>query len=335
MVRLDLPFYSTIALCVGPALFLAGFRDLKLRRLIENTPTARIRSMAMGLVEIQGNVLERSSVCAPFSGRDCAYWEVDIAVRSNRQSWVVVHRKNSGQPFYVSDGTGVALVYPEGSQCRVPSGTTDECQGFGMPDCYEQYMAEQNLWQRHLWRLSGMRFRERTLDEGQHVFVVGSAEPRAPSLDVAPDLEWVDDGAVPWVEPDLGATGTDGVKLVPAVPAPGAPVAIVARTSPALGLVQGIAWTRSGAVAPAHDLAAGPRIPPRGPGRVQALHGHVSAVIRRGSNDPTFLISAESMISVETSLALSTLAKLAGGPVLTVFGLGFWLLWMSAHHLLR
>jgi E3 Ubiquitin ligase len=292
-VRLDMTFYASISLFVGPALFVAGFRDLKLRRMIENTPTARIRSMAMGLVEIQGTVLERSAVRTPFTDRDCAYWEVDISVRS-RSNWTVLHRKNSGQPFYVEDGTGVALVYPEGSQCRVPAGSMEECRGFNLPDFYERYMTEQNLWQRHLWRLSTIRFRERTLDEGQNVYILGSAEPRAASLDVTlPDLEWEHGDALPWAEPELHATGTDAAR------------------------------------------PSAPRIPPRGPGRVRALHRYVSAVIRRGSNDPTFLISADSQTALATSLASSTLTKLIGGPALTVFGLGYWLLWSSAHHLPR
>ena len=36
----------------GSVLFWRGFRDLALKRLLDNTPTARVRSMAMGLVEV-------------------------------------------------------------------------------------------------------------------------------------------------------------------------------------------------------------------------------------------------------------------------------------------
>ena len=42
-----LPIVAAVALGTGPWLFWKGFRQLHVVRLIENTPTARIRSMAM------------------------------------------------------------------------------------------------------------------------------------------------------------------------------------------------------------------------------------------------------------------------------------------------
>jgi len=40
----------------GLFLVYLGFWRLKLKRQIENTPTSKIRSLAIGLIEIQGNV---------------------------------------------------------------------------------------------------------------------------------------------------------------------------------------------------------------------------------------------------------------------------------------
>ena len=300
MIRLELPFYATLSLCAGPIVFAHGFRDLRTRRLIQNTPTARIRSMAMGLVEVKGTVLERSMIVAPFSGHECAYWEVDIAVRTRRQAWTTVHRKSSGNPFFVTDGTGVALVYPQGSQCKVPSHCQEEFAGLAVPECYRSYMKEQGLWQRPLWKLSAMRFRERMLEEGQPVFILGTAEPRAPAQEVSSPVEIVTaDAAVPWLEPELASTGTDG-----------APAS--ARTSEPF----------------AH-------VPARGAGRVKTFHDRISAVIRRGANERTFLISAESETAIETSLALSTMGRMLAGPVLTALGCLYWLLSLSAHRLVR
>ena len=79
-MRLDnLSIMAGLSLLGGPVLFVQGFRDLRLERMIQNTPTARIRSMAMGLVEISGAVAPRSVFTAPFSARPCAYWELDIS----------------------------------------------------------------------------------------------------------------------------------------------------------------------------------------------------------------------------------------------------------------
>jgi len=260
MLRVDLPVFATLSLGVGPLLFARGFRDLNVRRLIQNTPTARIRSLAMGLVEINGKVIARSQHDAPFSGRPCAYWEVDIAVRSRKNAWTIVHRSRSGSPFFVRDDTGLAFVYPEGSQCRVQSGVEETCVGISLPDCYARYMSDQRLALRSLWRLSVMRFRERTLEDGQHVYVLGTAEPRSRAREVS-----MDDA--------LAATGTDG---------------------------------------PVQE-------------RLRTLTEEVAAVVRRGSNDRTFIISSGSERQLTTDLALSTFGKLVAGPALTLFGLGYWL----------
>jgi len=194
------PLFSAVALGAGLTLFARSFRDLRLRQLIQNTPTARIRSMPMGLVEISGEAEAGSLVEAPFSRRPCVYWEVDISTGNpKRRSWHVVHRNASGRPFFVRDETGVAMVYPQGAHCRVRRGTEEQFIGIGVPECYAHYMAEQQLGMRHLWRLAALRFRERTLEEGARVYVIGTAMPR-------PQVAAISDDEV------LQATGTEGVR---------------------------------------------------------------------------------------------------------------------------
>ena len=263
MSRLDLPFYATLSLCAGPWLFARGFSVLRTRRLIQNTPTARIRSMAMGLVEINGTVGARSALAAPLSGRACAYWEVDISTRARSRNWIIVHRNSSGQPFYLSDETGRALIYPKGSQCKVRFGHEDECLGLKLPEVYAQYMSDQRLAMRHFWRLSVMRFRERILEEGQNVYVLGTAMPRLQVLSVA--------------DSDLEATGTFGAPARPA----------------------------------------------------RVIRDEGVAVIRRGENDSTFIISQESERELTLGLGFQGFSQLLGGPAMTLFGLGYWLYALS------
>ncbi|OGF13676.1 MAG: hypothetical protein A2W00_03360 [Candidatus Eisenbacteria bacterium RBG_16_71_46] len=270
MAGFELPLYATLALGAGPVLFHRGFRDLRVRRLIQNTPTAKIRSMAMGLVEICGQVVARSTQTAPFSARPCAYWELDIATLTGRRGWSIVHRNRSGHPFFVRDDTGVAMVYPQGADCRIGFGVTEECVGLTLPECYAQYMSEQDLAMRHVWRLGTMRFRERILEEGFCVYVLGTAVPRGRVLTVSEG------------EP-LAATGTGG-------------------------------WAA---------------------GRVQGLIEDATGVIRRGENDPTFIISQQSERDLTTGLGLNAMLKLVGGPALTTAGLGYWLHALASGHLFR
>jgi E3 ubiquitin ligase len=183
---------SVAALGAGLWLFWQGLRALRTVRLIENTPTARIRSMAMGLVEVRGRPQARSTMIAPFSGHPCAYWQVDISVRGRNKSWSVIHRNASGNPFYLEDDTGSALVYPEGAVCRIRYGTEEECFGLQPPSPYAEYLHDHGSIMTAAARLSMLRFRERTIEDGMELFVLGTAEPRANAFSVTE------------------ATGTDG-----------------------------------------------------------------------------------------------------------------------------
>ena len=264
MTNLETAIWATAGLATGPWLYYRGFRTLRTRRLIANTPTARIRSMAMGLVEINGVVEPRSTLSAPFSGKPCAYWEVDIAVQA-RQSWRIVHRNRSGNPFYLSDDTGVALIYPHGAQCSIRFGAEEQCSGLMLPPCYAEYMDAHPSATGRLARLGHLRFRERILESGQRVYVLGTAMPRSQAHVVADSEE-------------LQATGTDG------------PIAT----------------------------------------RRTTLDRNVVAVVRRGENESTFIVSQESEKGLMLSLGARALLQLVGGPALTVGGLGYWLMaWSS------
>lgn len=261
MAFLEMPAYATLSLLGGPAMFWAGFKDMHRRRLIQDTPTAKIRSMAMGLVEINGTVEARSNVFAPFSGRPCVYWQVEIAMRSGRrQGWTTIHKNSSGNPFYLRDDTGVAMIYPKGADCEVNFGVEETALGLSLADCYKDYMKEHGIWMRHVGKLSSMRFRERCLEETQRVYVLGSALPRSQAYTIS-EADW------------MQATGTDDMRAA----------------------------------------------------RISSVHQQVSATVRQGENEKTFIISQKSERDLTLHLGWKSVAKLTAGPALTLFGLGWWL----------
>ena len=201
-MAIALPFYAAAGLVAGPIWFFHGFQNLRKKRLLENTPTAKIRSMAMGFVEVQGQVAGRSVLIAPFSGRACAHWEVDISTRAGRQGWRRVHHSASGQPFFLTDATGTALVYPQGAEFNTMFQVEEQCAGPVFPPGYEEYMRDHCGVASNLWRLGILRFRERILEDSQAVFVVGTAMPRSRALVIS-------DGEA------MEATGTDGRAALP------------------------------------------------------------------------------------------------------------------------
>ena len=200
MISIDhFSVFAAVCAVTGPMLLAGGFRDLRLKRLIQNTPTSRIRSAAMGLVEVNGVIECRSQVTAPFSGRPCAAWNVDISVQGRQKNtWSVVHRATSGHPFFLRDETGVALVFPFGADCRVHFGVEEVCAGIALPECYASYMSTLGA-KRYLWRFGVLRFRERVLEEGSRVYVMGTATPPAVALTVSEGVE-------------MAATGTEAYR---------------------------------------------------------------------------------------------------------------------------
>ena len=64
----------------GLALFYSGLKKLQRDHLIANMPTSKIRSMAMGIVELYGTIQTyEETLTAPFSGKECVYCRVSVS----------------------------------------------------------------------------------------------------------------------------------------------------------------------------------------------------------------------------------------------------------------
>jgi hypothetical protein len=110
-------------------LFLAGlflygvYRFLRLqarRRLIEDTPTSRIRSATQGYVELEGRarLMDGPPILSPLSHTQCVWWRFKVEKREqddNRTRWVVIRQGTSDSLFLLEDGTGECVVDPEGA----------------------------------------------------------------------------------------------------------------------------------------------------------------------------------------------------------------------------
>ena len=108
----------------GFGLFIYGWVLHQRKRLIESIPTSTIRSLALGLVEINGQAQpEEGLLSAPFSGLPCVFYSyaVEEHVGSGKHArWETVAKGTSEQPFFVSDTTGRVLVVPLGAELILP-----------------------------------------------------------------------------------------------------------------------------------------------------------------------------------------------------------------------
>jgi hypothetical protein len=120
----------SVAVVGGGALSL---RWLKIARMVEDTPTSRIRSAAQGYVELSGRCrpMDGTQNPAPLTQRPCVWWRYRIQQKadsgaggSRRESWSTINSGRSEQPFLLDDGTGQCIVQPAGAEILTGESTT-------------------------------------------------------------------------------------------------------------------------------------------------------------------------------------------------------------------
>jgi len=124
--RVALAFVGAFA---GVYLFYRGFRLLQRKRLILNTPASKIRSAAMGLVEINGLAVGPYTMLAPITGVPCYYFHTiawQWQQRGKNSEWVKVADESLHVPFFLDDNTGRVLVNPQGAEMDIHRDFHDE-----------------------------------------------------------------------------------------------------------------------------------------------------------------------------------------------------------------
>ena len=107
-----------VGFCAGIGLFIYGFKLLQRRRLILDTPFSKIRSAAMGMVEVSGLAVGPYTMIAPITARPCYYYRTlvwEYKQRGKNKEWVKVAGECMHVPFFVDDNTGRMLVDPRGA----------------------------------------------------------------------------------------------------------------------------------------------------------------------------------------------------------------------------
>ena len=118
---------AVIAAGAGAYALYFGFNRMHRYRVIQDTPTSKIRSMAMGLVEICGKAAADTYIKAHFSGIDCVYYRYEVKEYRRHRSgkntsyrWETIDRGEKRMPFFACDDSGRVLVRPAGAEFHVP-----------------------------------------------------------------------------------------------------------------------------------------------------------------------------------------------------------------------
>jgi len=123
---LEFLVFRIFILILGIGLFVWAIICFKDKRLIENIPTSKIRSIAMGLVEIYGEVVTSldNILKSPFSQSDCVYYRYAIEeLRSTGKSthWATIRKGTNYVYFYLRDDTGMVLIDPQNAKIDIPA----------------------------------------------------------------------------------------------------------------------------------------------------------------------------------------------------------------------
>jgi hypothetical protein len=97
-------------------LFWGGLHFIRLKRQVEDTPTSKIRSIAMGMVEVHGRARRMYALVAPMTQFPCIFYRLRKYRRSRQNQWKLVREQDSRHvPFQVDDGSGRVIVDPAGA----------------------------------------------------------------------------------------------------------------------------------------------------------------------------------------------------------------------------
>ncbi len=119
-------FVELVLALVGCGLIAYGFTFLHEKRLLENLPESRVRSVAMGVAELVGAAQQKMPLVSPITGLPCVYYRYTIEEERSdskgRTHWEIVDQGRSDKPFYLEDETGKILVEPAGAETILREG---------------------------------------------------------------------------------------------------------------------------------------------------------------------------------------------------------------------
>jgi E3 Ubiquitin ligase len=345
-----LSILSLIAIAGGLYFFFIGFQLLARKRLLLATPTSRIRSAAMGLVEVNGMATGPHTIMAPISGKPCFLYRTTAWEQRERkkQEWEKVAEETLHLPFFLDDTTGKLLVEPLGADLDLRRDIREE-YGVSIFSAIDNVPPRVNAFlSRHgVAPNRGLRIEEYSIKPEDALFIAGT-------LTENPGIE-VRSAASRGSGRDGGRTASGQspapqvVRLYGGAPASSAPgMSQQAKIAAALnraGITKPEAWSAAGVqyrglAVEEHSSTqslddgaenASARVKLQGSsyqdasdqGRSETVGFDLapSIVLMKGENDPTFVISFRSQKEFVSALAWKSAGMIWGGAAITLLGL--------------
>ena len=182
-IRADGSFLQLlVVLGLGVLLLFRGLKLLKFKRMIINMPTSKIKSLAMGFVEIYGQVEKGEELLkSPINKKDCVYYDLHIEKfvrRGKRSRWVTLKREDDSRLFFLNDGSGKIIIDSQNAEYnfktdfKVQTGLFSE-----MPEIVKEYCKKEDISKGFLGIKPRLRFTEKYIEPNNSLYILGSAVP--------------------------------------------------------------------------------------------------------------------------------------------------------------
>lgn len=162
------------------------FRFFHRSRIIDDTPTSKIRSAHQGFVELEGEgrLMKGTPIVSPLSKQQCLWYryKIEKKVREHdighhdshahtKTSWETVESATSDNLFLVADDTGICVVDPEGA--TVTPSFSKTWYGDRQYDVTDINGANAILSMSSLSNSNNYRFTEKRIDIGEDLYILG------------------------------------------------------------------------------------------------------------------------------------------------------------------
>jgi hypothetical protein len=352
----QLTVLSALATVGGLYFFFVGFRMLSRKRVLLNTPTSKIRSATMGLVEVNGMATGPYTMLAPITGKPCFLYHTTAWQQreGKEKQWEKVVDETLHVPFFVDDSTGQLLIEPLGANLDLHRDFREEYDKSFFSSDLDSIPARVGAFlnQHGIVASRSLRIEERLIKPEDELFIAGTLTEN-PGVQLRPvtPRSYGAASSTP-VNSSFAATAPQVVQLSSG-PAPTSThemsqQAKIAAALTRAGITKPEAWSVAGVPyesAPYQSMAVekGPLAAvtlsvQSGSGPVQRSGNGDSGsgsnpappvVLMKGANDSTFVISFRSQKEFLSSLAWKSAAMVWGGAAITLLGIYMLLLQME------
>jgi hypothetical protein len=349
----ELAIVSSLAIAGGLYFFVSGFRLLARKRLLLTTPTSKIRSAAMGLVEVNGMAAGPYTMPAPITGKPCFLYHTTAWQQRDgkKEDWDRVADETLHLPFFIDDSTGQLLVEPLGADLDLHRDFREEyaasffSSNFSNPDDVPPRVSV--FLSRHgIVPARRLRIEERSIKPEDVLFIAGTLteNPGVQVRSFSPRSDYSHNSA-----PNNSAEQLPAPQIIrlangsaPSTTEEMSQQAKIAAALTRAGITKPEAWSAAGvsyqAIAVEENAPPAPVFADNG--ARHSAHDEAQpkpsdfnltppVVLMKGANNPTFVISFRSQKEFVSALAWKSAAMVWGGAAITLLGLYTLLLQME------